>query len=421
MYTSYVYEPNRENEPEFTWNGNDSIPIMKEAARIARENGLDAWGKPSGRGAEGRDHFGDWDYGDFANVMDGQNIQTQGSCRDRNGNGKYADGFKKATDSIISQYRAAGAESHLFFQVTVSSKQSNINASPPDESFACALVGWEYPEVERVTLWTAPGHQESADMAERFLQLREKLLDNPPPPTENPPSPPTDPLPIPGRIEAEDYKSGGEGVAYHDTTSGNSGGAYRSDDVDLQPTSDQGGGYNIGWTRQGEWLAFDVEIAQAGYYDITARVASAVAGEKSLHVAVDGIDVTGPLSFSDASGWQSWLDVTVPRVNLPAGRHELRLVLDADSFNVNYLEVMPSDNLPPTVSGDANQDGQLTGDDVYLVIDWIIGRQPMPQVSTPAFTAADADADGSITANDVALMIDWLSGDPDQSPLEPSL
>jgi hypothetical protein len=55
----------------------------------------------------------------------------------------------------------------------------------------------------------------------------------PPPP---PPPTPPDPLPIPGRIEAEDYKSGGEGVAYHDTTSGNSGGAYRSNDVDIQPT-----------------------------------------------------------------------------------------------------------------------------------------------------------------------------------------
>jgi hypothetical protein len=226
-------------------------------------------------------------------------------------------------------------------------------------------------------------------------------------------------LPIPGRIEAEDYKAGGEGVGYHDTTSGNTGGEFRADDVDLEVATE--GGYNVGWIDPGEWLAFDVEIAQAGYYDITARVASAVAGEKTLHLKVDGVDVTGPLSFSDASGWQSWLDVTVPRVNLPAGRHELRLVLDADSFNVNYLEVRPSDNLPPTVSGDANQDGQLTGDDVYLVIDWIIGRQPMPQTDTPAFTAADVDADGSITANDVALMIDWLSGDPDQSPLEPSL
>jgi Dockerin type I domain len=70
----------------------------------------------------------------------------------------------------------------------------------------------------------------------------------------------------------------------------------------------------------------------------------------------------------------------------------------------------PPTNQPPTVTvGDANQDGQFTGDDVYLVIDWVIGQQPMPQAGEPAFVAADVDGDGSITSNDVALMIAQLS------------
>ena len=41
-------------------------------------------------------------------------------------------------------------------------------------------------------------------------------------------------LAIPGTIQAEDYNLGGEGVAYHDTTAGNEGGAYRHDDVDIE-------------------------------------------------------------------------------------------------------------------------------------------------------------------------------------------
>ena len=45
---------------------------------------------------------------------------------------------------------------------------------------------------------------------------------------------PYKPHPVPGRIEAEDYDLGGEGVAYHDTTAGNTGGAYRDDDVDIE-------------------------------------------------------------------------------------------------------------------------------------------------------------------------------------------
>ena len=32
----------------------------------------------------------------------------------------------------------------------------------------------------------------------------------------------------PGIVQAEDYDKGGEGVAYHDLTAGNDGGAYRT-------------------------------------------------------------------------------------------------------------------------------------------------------------------------------------------------
>jgi hypothetical protein len=91
------------------------------------------------------------------------------------------------------------------------------------------------------------------------------------------PTIPPEPSLIPGRLEAEDYKVGGEGVGYHDATPGNSGGQFRSDDVDIEVTTDAGGGYNVGWSDPGEWLAFDVEIAQAGAYDLTARMASGAA------------------------------------------------------------------------------------------------------------------------------------------------
>ena len=53
------------------------------------------------------------------------------------------------------------------------------------------------------------------------------------------------PIALPNRIEAENYDRGGEGLAYHDTTTGNSSGAYRNDDVDIRATSDSSGGYNI--------------------------------------------------------------------------------------------------------------------------------------------------------------------------------
>jgi hypothetical protein len=95
-------------------------------------------------------------------------------------------------------------------------------------------------------------------------------------PAAQQPYPGPDPHPIPGKIEAEDYDVGGEGVAYHDTTLGNEGGEYRSDDVDVQSTTDGGDGHNVGWIEAGEWLEYTVDVASTGLYDIQVRVASAM-------------------------------------------------------------------------------------------------------------------------------------------------
>src|SRR5258708_20942217 len=58
---------------------------------------------------------------------------------------------------------------------------------------------------------------------------------------------------VPGKVEAENFDTGGEGVAYHDNEAANQGGQYRtSDGVDIEATTDTGAGYNVGWTATGE-------------------------------------------------------------------------------------------------------------------------------------------------------------------------
>ena len=145
---------------------------------------------------------------------------------------------------------------------------------------------------------------------------------------------------LPGRIQAEAYNNGGEGEGYHDLTAGNSGGQFRTDNVDIEATTDGGPGYNVGWTQAGEWLAYDVNVAAAGAYKLTARLASGAAGTKSLGVSVDGASV-GSFAFSDASGWQSWKDVALS-VNLTPGPHTIRLAFTSGDFNVNYVDVQAS-------------------------------------------------------------------------------
>src|SRR5439155_1587484 len=80
---------------------------------------------------------------------------------------------------------------------------------------------------------------------------------------------------LPGTIQAEDFDNGGEGVAYHDVESANYGGAYRtSEGVDIQGTSDTGGGYNVGWMAPGEWLKYSVNFSASGLYTLSGRIAT---------------------------------------------------------------------------------------------------------------------------------------------------
>lgn len=153
---------------------------------------------------------------------------------------------------------------------------------------------------------------------------------------------------LPGRIQAEDYKTGGEGVGYHDLTTGNSGNVYRTDNVDIEATSDVGGGYDVGWTSAGEWLAYDVNVTATGAYDLTARMACGATGTKTMTVTLDGTAIAA-FTTTDASGWQVWKDVQVKGVNLTAGAHALRMNMTTAGFNLNYLDVASSVPTPAEI------------------------------------------------------------------------
>ncbi|GJM64399.1 carbohydrate-binding protein [Persicobacter diffluens] len=138
---------------------------------------------------------------------------------------------------------------------------------------------------------------------------------------------------IPGTLKVVEYDEGGEGVAYHDTDASNNGGQFRSDGVDIESCSE--GGYNIGWTASGEWLKYSLKVESAGSYQLTARVASAISGTKSLKVALAGQTQTA--SFTHAVGWQSWHDLDLGTFNLQQGQVELTLEMLSANINLQSL------------------------------------------------------------------------------------
>ena len=95
---------------------------------------------------------------------------------------------------------------------------------------------------------------------------------------------------MPGTVQAENYDTGGQGVAYNVTSVNGSGNSYRSDGVDLEATTDTGGGYDLGWTAAGQWFKYTVNVATAGTYTVSLRLAAPTAVTDALHIANSGRD-----------------------------------------------------------------------------------------------------------------------------------
>ncbi|MGE5313862.1 MAG: family 16 glycosylhydrolase [Acidobacteriota bacterium] len=147
------------------------------------------------------------------------------------------------------------------------------------------------------------------------------------------------PLPLPGRIDMENYDMGDAGTAYRDADAVNSGNTYRSEGVDIEPCSDAAGaGYDVTALAQGEWLLYTVNVREAGSYQFSPRIAS-VSGGGKYHIEVDGADVTGTVAAPITLGSQSWKTSVLPAVKLAAGIHRLKFCVDAAGFSINYIDV----------------------------------------------------------------------------------
>ncbi len=173
------------------------------------------------------------------------------------------------------------------------------------------------------------------------------------------------PWPVPGQIEAENYDLGGELIAYHDTTTGNSGGGYRSDDVDIRATTDVGGGYLVKDIAAGEWLNYTVNITAAGNYIISVRSASTSDG--SVHFLLDGNTLTSSFTLPASGDYDAGITTAAPVCYLPAGIHVIRMCFDVSSFNVNWFNIAAVIvNTAPTVNAGSNQSLTMPTNSVTL-------------------------------------------------------
>ncbi|TDU02493.1 parallel beta helix pectate lyase-like protein [Streptomyces sp. 846.5] len=143
---------------------------------------------------------------------------------------------------------------------------------------------------------------------------------------------------VPGLVQAENYDTGGQGVGYNVSSVNGSGNGYRADGVDLETTSDTGGGYDVGWTSGGQWFRYTLNVAAAGTYTVSLRVAAPSAVSGALHLSdASGTNLSGAVSLPATGGWQTWSTVTA-QVTLPAGQQVLTVNQDNGGWNLNSLQ-----------------------------------------------------------------------------------
>ena len=146
---------------------------------------------------------------------------------------------------------------------------------------------------------------------------------------------------LPAQIEAENFDNGGEGVAYYNTTVGNPGGVYRTNvDVGIEPCTDTGGGYDVGYVNPGEWLEYTVNAPDPeAIYSLSVRVASGSGGGQ-LRLRLDGA-VLGTVNIPNTGGWQNWQTISLPNVPITGntGSRALRVEVINSGFNLNWIQL----------------------------------------------------------------------------------
>lgn len=172
---------------------------------------------------------------------------------------------------------------------------------------------------------------------------------------------------IPGTVQAEDYTS------YYDTTEGNSGGAYRTDQVDIETTSDNDGGHNVGWIAPNEWLEYPINITQTGHYELQARVAS-LNGGGLFTAEINGAPADQAITVNTTGGWQNWRTVSVPLGHHSTGHKTLRLQVQSGNFNLNWVKLVRANTPEPVCTLNTPAANIPTPFNLFTVIDTDLNR-----------------------------------------------
>jgi hypothetical protein len=132
-------------------------------------------------------------------------------------------------------------------------------------------------------------------------------------------------------IPAAIYDLGGEGVAFHDNGGKDGATAFRPNDlVDI-------GNYIprsvVGWTGDGEWLTYTVNVEADGTYELNSLI-GADGNDGRYTIYFDGVAITPLLSAKGTPGTYGDQQPNYTTVNLKKGRHIFKFFMNTARYDV---------------------------------------------------------------------------------------
>jgi len=147
---------------------------------------------------------------------------------------------------------------------------------------------------------------------------------------------------IPGKVEAEFYDEGGEGLAFHKSSG------------TLTPYNYGGSvGKVIAYISSGDWAQYTIDVQSDGYYELYSNMAS-IYSDKKISIEIDGKEVTTDFLVPNTSKWETPKSVKVGEVQLTRGLHKLRWTTSTARIEFNYFEFKKFEPGNLEVTGNGN-------------------------------------------------------------------
>jgi len=147
--------------------------------------------------------------------------------------------------------------------------------------------------------------------------------------------------------------------------------------IQVEPTTDTGGGSNVGYTETGDWLAYNnINFPTTGSYLIEYRVASGVTGGRLSSDLNGGTIILGNVDIPNTGGWQNWQTVT-QTVNVNAGTYNFGIYIQNTGMNINWIRITKVGAGAPVASATIEEEAEN---------DAVLNVYPNPVSETLFFT-----------------------------------